>query len=148
MSEAEKYIEMMIDADVEKIIISNPASKQSEYKKITAEKKTGYFHVSKYTEKQVFHENIDHKEAAFDLSLLTDGKFRQINGFSRGGEHIILISKKGKCNYKVKKNAGNAAEKTDTVTNGPDTINSVAAEKGHDPGHNRKKNIYSAKEWT
>ena len=33
MSEAEKYIEMMIDADVEKIIISNPASKQSEYKK-------------------------------------------------------------------------------------------------------------------
>lgn len=60
MSEAEKYIEMMIDADVEKIIISNPASKQSEYKKITAEKKAGYFHVSKYTEKQVFHENIDH----------------------------------------------------------------------------------------
>ncbi len=45
MSEAEKYIEMMIDADVEKIVISNPASKQSEYKKITAEKKAGYFHV-------------------------------------------------------------------------------------------------------
>ena len=139
MSEAEKYIEMMIDADVEKIIISNPASKQSEYKKITAEKKAGYFHVSKYTEKQVFHENIDHKEAAFDLSLLTDGKFRQINGFSLGGEHIILISKKGKCSYKVKKNTGNAYETADAVTKGPDKINSAAANAGHDTGHNRKK---------
>ena len=105
MDELEKYIKMMIDADAEKIIISNPVSKQNEYKKMTAEKKCDYFHISKYTEKQAFHENAALETAALRIAALTRGCFRQINAFAANGEHIVLISKKGACNYKVKKSA-------------------------------------------
>ena len=122
MTELEKYIEMMIAADAEKIILSNPASRQSVFKKIIAEKKQGCFHVSKYTEKQAFHDNISLKGAVSSLCLLAEGNFRQINGFAEGGEHIILISKKGKCSYKIKKITG-------------DAIKSAA----QNSGHNRKK---------
>ena len=40
----------MLDEGCARLIISNPASKQQEYKKITAEKKKTGYQISKYTE--------------------------------------------------------------------------------------------------
>lgn len=45
-------------ADVYKIIISKPAKKENVYRRIVIEKKESYFQAASYTEKQVFHENI------------------------------------------------------------------------------------------
>ena len=96
-----QYLQTMVEAGVTRFTVSNPVSKTSLYKKITAEKKQKGFQIAKYTEKQVFHENVSADQLAEALTLLTEGKFRQINGFSPDGEHILLISRKGACKYRL-----------------------------------------------
>lgn len=123
MSELQQYIQSMLKADMQKIIISNPLTKSEEYKKIIIEQKENNYQISKYTEKQVFHENVSLEELGDRCVALTEHHYKQINGMSAIEEHIILISKKGKCNYKVKKIASDSV-KLSAKTN----------------GHNRKKN--------
>ncbi|WP_027218504.1 class I SAM-dependent methyltransferase [Butyrivibrio fibrisolvens] len=106
MNELEQYIKMMVDADVKKMIISNPTRNTNEFKKLVVEIKSGSkYQISKYTKTQVFHENLGKKDIASRCYDLTEGLFKQINGMSDSEEHIILISKKGKATYKVKKKA-------------------------------------------
>lgn len=123
MTELQQYLDLMIKANVQKIIISNPATKSEEYKKLVIENKGKIYQISKYTEKQVFHENIDPAQLLGRCVELIENHYRQVNGIAESQEHIILISKKGSCNYKVKKTA------TDQV---------VLSQK--QAGHNRKKN--------
>ena len=123
MNELQYYLELMLKSEIKKIIISNPATKAEEYKKTIIEHKGKSYQISKYTEKQVFHENLLGTELLKRCVELTQGHYRQVNGISATEEHIILISKKGSCNYKVKKTA------TDQV---------VLSQK--QTGHNRKKN--------
>ena len=123
MSELKQFLELMLKSDIQKIIISNPLTKSEEYKKIIIENKGKNFQIAKYTEKQVFHENIFGKELLDRCLELAENHYKQINGMSATEEHIILVSKKGKCNYKVKKTA------TDAVK--------LNAKK---EGHNRQKN--------
>ena len=123
MSELRQYLETMQKADVQKIIISNPFSKAEEYKKIIIENKGKTYQVAKYTDKQVFHENITQEELLERMFVLAENRYKQINGMSATEEHIILVSKKGNCTYKVKKTA------TDAVK--------LAAKQ---QGHNRQKN--------
>jgi len=123
MSELRQYLETLLKAVPQKIIISNPFSKSEEYKKIVVEKKDKNYQIAKYTEKQVFHENIDLENLSRRMLELAENKYKQINGMSATEEHIILVSKKGNCTYKVKKTA------TDTVK--------LAAKQ---QGHNRQKN--------
>lgn len=123
MTELKQYLELMLKSDIQKIIISNPFSKSEEYKKIIIENKGKNYQIAKYTEKQVFHENVAFEELGDRCIELAENHYKQINGISATEEHIILISKKGKCNYKVKKIATDAVKL------------SAKAE-----GHNRKKN--------
>lgn len=123
MSELQQYIELMLKSNIQKIIISNPLSKSEEYKKIVIENKGKTYQIAKYTEKQVFHENITSEELLTRCIELTENHYKQVNGMSATEEHIILISKKGKCNYRVKKTT------TDAVKLSAKT-----------EGHNRKKN--------
>ncbi len=123
MSELRQYITSMLKADMQKIIISNPLSKSEEYKKIIIENKGKTYQIAKYTEKQVFHENVSLAELSDRCVQLAENHYKQINGMSATEEHIILISKKGKCNYKVKKTATDAVKLS-----------------GKTEGHNRQKN--------
>ena len=123
MIQLQQYITMMITAGVNKIIISNPGAKSNPVKKIIVEKKGEKYQIASYTEKQVFHENVEANLLADKCVELIHDNYRQVNGLSEKEEHIILISKKGSCNYKVKKNATDAIK---TKTNSD--------------GHNRKKN--------
>lgn len=123
MNELQQYLELMLKKDIKKIIISNPATKSEEYKKIIVEYKGKSYQIAKYTQKQVFHENVMVEELPGRCVELIQGHYRQVNGISGAEEHIILFSKKGSCNYKVKKTA------TDQV---------VLSQK--QTGHNRKKN--------
>lgn len=100
----------MAAAGVYRLVISKPASKQEPYRKITAEKKKGCFQLSCYTEKQVFHENVPEEALAGRCLELTAGHFMQVNGFSPTAEHMVLISRKGSCTYKVRTAAGKAPE--------------------------------------
>ena len=123
MTEFRQYIETMLKADIQKIIISNPFSKSEEYKKIIIENKGKSYQIAKYTDKQVFHENIAQEDLFERVNVLVENRYKQINGMSATEEHIILVSKKGNCTYKVKKTA------TDTVK--------LSAKQ---QGHNRQKN--------
>ncbi len=107
--ELDQVLGLIIGAAPSRIVISDPANKSERFKKLTAEPRAGIWQIACYTDKQVFHENVllgDLEERLFEL---TEGHFRQINAFSAGAEHIVLISKKGICMYKVKRN-GNIAE--------------------------------------
>lgn len=103
MSELQQYIDKIVVTDFYRMIISNPASKSNEYKKIIVEKKASGYQIAKYTQKQVFHENLEKEAVAFRLYQLIEGAYRQVNAFSKEGEYIILISKKGNPTYKEKK---------------------------------------------
>lgn len=103
MNELEKFFSSIFDSEVTKIIISKPKSKEEEYKKIVVEKKGNGYQISKYTEKQVFHENVTTSEVMNRSIDLTANHYRQVNGWSSKGEHIILISKNGSCSYKLKR---------------------------------------------
>ena len=123
MSELTQYLETMLKAEVQKVVISNPFAKSEEYKKIIIENKGKTYQIAKYTDKQVFHENITQEALLERCMELAENKYKQINGMSATEEHIILVSKKGNCTYKVKKTA------TDTVK--------LSAKQ---QGHNRQKN--------
>lgn len=116
--EMREYIEAIAES-CRKLIISKPATKQEEYRKIIVQKKEAFFQMEKYTDKQVFHENLSVEELEAVLEELMQNHFRQLNGFDTEAEHILLVSKKGVPSYKKKK-LQNAVNETAT--------------------HNRKKN--------
>lgn len=122
MEELISYLGIIFKDQIEKMIISNPQAKSEPVKKVIIEKKKNGFQIAKYTEKQVFHENIAEDEVIKKSAQIIQGVYRQVNAMSESSEHIILISKKGACNYKMKKNAN-------------DKIVSGTCD-----GHNRKKN--------
>lgn len=103
MNELVNYFSSMFASDLSKIIISKPRNKEEDYKKIVVEKKGSGYQISKYTEKQVFHENLNYPEVVNRCIDMTVNHYRQVNGWSTKGEHIILISKNGSCSYKVKR---------------------------------------------
>lgn len=134
MNELEQYISIIAGTDFNKIIISNPANKSEEYQKLVIEQKKDFCQISKYTKKQVFHENVKKEKLEDRCAKLVSGHYRQVNAMTADTEHIILISKDGRCNYKVKRLAAGAIKAA-----GAGMLNntgSVAA----DNGHNRKKN--------
>lgn len=134
MNELEQYISIIAGTDFNKIIISNPANKSEEYQKLVIEQKKDFCQISKYTKKQVFHENVKKEKLADRCAKLVSGHYRQVNAMTADTEHIILIYKDGRCNYKVKRLAAGAIKAA-----GAGRLNntgSVAA----DNGHNRKKN--------
>lgn len=127
MQQLEQYFQQILNDDVYKLIISNPRKKELEYKKIVIEKKSDYFQIAKYTEKQVFHENVKISELAGRCTELTIDQFLQVNAWSNIWEYYILISKKGNATLKRKKVQ---TENTRTADNAA----CVTKE------HNRKKN--------
>lgn len=120
MTQLEQYFSDLIKEDVYKLIISKPRKKDSEYKKIVIEKKDGFYQIAKYTDKQVFHENIALSDISARCVSLTDGVFAQVNAWSSDYEYYILISKKGSPTMKRSRIKGTQAACVDT--------------------HNRKKN--------
>lgn len=101
MNEIEEYIKKIFEQLPVKTVLSK-GDKNSKYKKIIIENKGSYYQVSKYTDKQVFHENLqpEHTEK-FCIDKMSCG-YRQLNSWSNGFEHMIMISKKGKPSYKRK----------------------------------------------
>lgn len=96
-------ISRIVNNSLQKVIISKPVDKNSEYKKIVIEKKHDYYQAAKYTVKQVFHDNVKLTELTEYLDKLIGADFLQLNAWDDQKEHILLVSKKGKVTYKAKK---------------------------------------------
>lgn len=89
----DKFLEIINNDPPIKIIMSNPQN--SEYKKIVLEKIINKYYISKYTEKQVFNENIEIDYLSkFILTYLQS--FKQINTMSEGIEYQLKRTKKDK----------------------------------------------------
>ncbi len=107
----------IISDGAHRLIISKPRTKNEEYKKIVIEQKKNYYQISKYTEKQVFHENVAADELAARCAELTFGHYGQVNAWTDQLEYILLVSKTGEFTLKKKKVASNAPSATDTAHN-------------------------------
>lgn len=121
MGELEEKIALLPD-DLQKIILSKPKEKAQEYKKIVIERKKDYFQAARYTQKQVFHVNLQKEELTNFLVEQLTNAFSQLNAWDEQKEYMLMISKKGKVTFKGK------------------TGNQQPAAKEQDAAHNRKKN--------
>ncbi|MVO72444.1 methyltransferase [Paeniclostridium sordellii] len=90
----------MTDDNIIKVVISNKLNKDIEYNKINIELKeknnTEYYQVEKYTDKQVFHENIEKDMLNEKMLEYIDGKYKQVGAWSEEYTYDLKISKKGK----------------------------------------------------
>ena len=145
MSELEKILQEMVKEWIVKMIISKPVQKTNPYKKIVIERKQEYFQAAKYTEKQVFHDNVKPEDLKAYLGELITDAYLQVNAWDLEKEHILLLSKKGKITYKTKKlpkteNVDSAGEKLRDDGIATDAQQKVSAIEGTYTAHNRKKN--------
>lgn len=103
----EKTAEML-----DEIIASNPhkivlGGGKGEYRKIVCGKKqiSGklVYQLEKYTDKQVFHENIGEEDLKGTLGGYIGENFRQLNSFAVGYDYELRVSKKGEPHLTRKK---------------------------------------------
>lgn len=97
------YLEKIIDVRPYKVVLSKPVSKAQANKKINILLKKGYYQVERYTQTQVFHENLDFSSTVSCCMGYLSEEFLQLNAWSDTHEFSILISKKGKISWKKKK---------------------------------------------
>ena len=123
----------VIEDAAERLVISKPVKKTSEFKKIEVVRIKDGFQASRYTQTQVFHLNFGEDVFVKTCAELIEGAFRQVNAWGKSGEHILLISKDGAVNYKLKK----ADARDDETTTLDKSRRNACAEA--EPSHNRKK---------
>lgn len=93
----------MAGQGVDRVVISKPAHRDERYRKLVLERREGYYQLSRYTQTQAFHGQVPLDQlgqACFDLA---QGRYLQLNGWGEGVEHIILLSRKGRCTYRRKR---------------------------------------------
>ena len=99
MEDLKKAIKEIATQEIIKIVISNKMNKDIEYNKINfALKEKGnkeYYQIEKFTDKQVFHENIE-KDQLEDKMLEFISSYKQLSAWSSTNNFDLKISKKGK----------------------------------------------------
>ncbi|MCQ2506143.1 MAG: SAM-dependent methyltransferase [Lachnospiraceae bacterium] len=68
----------------------------TEFKRIVVEQKNEHYQISKFTEKQVFHENTDIEGMLDFIAYALEHDFLQLNAWSEVAEISINVTKKGK----------------------------------------------------
>ncbi|MCT8977704.1 SAM-dependent methyltransferase [Clostridium sp. CX1] len=100
MDDFKKAIKEIIEEEIIKIVISNKMNKDVQYNKITFILKENnekqYYQIEKYTDKQVFHENIDVDILEEKLTEYLQGNYKQLSAWSTSTTFDLKISKKGK----------------------------------------------------
>ena len=104
-------IDKIVEGQVFKIVISNKKDKENKYNKININfkesKNKKYYQVEKYTDKQVFHENIEIEDLRDYLLDYMENSYKQLAAWSENKTFDLKISKKGKV-FLGKKNANNS----------------------------------------
>lgn len=107
MEELKKAISEIIKDEIIKLVISNKINNSVEYNKITFILKENnnkkYYQIEKFTDKQVFHENIDTDILEAKVLEYTESNYKQISAWSNTATFELKISKKGKVLLSKKK---------------------------------------------
>ena len=103
MNELENILDQIMAESIQKMIISKPKDKNNPYKKIVIERKKDFYQAAKYTDKQVFHDNVAFDEVRQYVLENVKDTYLQVNAWDMVKEHILLLSKKGKTTYKTKR---------------------------------------------
>ena len=91
-----------------KIVLSNVADKEQRIQKVQIEKKEKHFQIAQYSDKQVFHKNVDEEELISFCIEELGVNFLQLNAWMLGGEASLKLTKKRKLLFDIKK-ADNSA---------------------------------------
>lgn len=107
MEELYKAIEDIASSNIIKLVISNKMNKEIKYNKVNIQLKVQgnkeFYQIEKYTDKQVFHENISLDELKEKLMELVEGNYKQLTAWSKDAVLDLKISKKGKIHLSKKK---------------------------------------------
>ena len=108
MEELKRTLEEVFKREIIKIVISNKVKKDEKYNKIAINlkenNKNKFYQIEKFTDKQVFHENIKINEISDKVSELIFGNYKQMTAWSNNEIFDLKISKKGKIFLGKKKN--------------------------------------------
>ena len=108
MEELKKTLDEVFEKEVIKIVISNKVKKDEKYNKVNISlkenNKNKFYQIEKFTDKQVFHENIKIDEINEKVYEIIDGKYKQMTAWSSSETLDLKISKKGKIFLGKKKN--------------------------------------------
>ena len=99
----EEAVKELIGLSPVKIIISNAITKTQEIKKIQIEKKEKYYQIAKFTEKQVFHKNVDENGLERVCVASLNENFLQLNAWAVSSEAQVKLTRKRKVFFDVKK---------------------------------------------
>jgi len=91
-----------------KIVLSNVADKEQRIQKVQIEKKEKHFQIAEYSDKQVFHKNVDEEELIYFCIEELGVNFLQLNAWMLRGEASLKLTKKRKLLFDIKK-ADNSA---------------------------------------
>lgn len=111
MEDLIKAIREIVNEEVIKIVVSNKLNKDVKYNKTNIELKRNkkgkkYYQVESFTDKQVFHENIESNELEKKLIELVHNNYKQLGAWTNTNTFDLKISKKGKV-FLGKKKADN-----------------------------------------
>ena len=91
-----------------KIVLSNVADKEQRIQKVQIEKKEKHCQIAEYSDKQVFHKNVDEEELIYFCIEELGVNFLQLNAWMLRGEASLKLTKKRKLLFDIKK-ADNSA---------------------------------------
>ena len=107
MEELKKILDEMFKDDIIKVVISNKLNKDVKYNKIAINlketNKGKFYQVEKFTDKQVFHENISLEDINEKVYECIAGAYKQLAAWSNTCTYDMKISKKGKVLLSKKK---------------------------------------------
>ncbi len=111
----EQHLQTIIAAEPYKLVFSN--GKGCDYQKIVINRKGDGYQIEKFTQKQVFHENIKVEELLNSLTALLDLGYRQLNAYAEQEQLELKLSKKGKSLLNRRKLEGNTVSPAPTSHN-------------------------------
>ncbi|MBV7271504.1 SAM-dependent methyltransferase [Clostridium sp. PL3] len=108
MDDLKRAINEIIEEEIIKIVISNKMNKDVKYNKIAfnlrENKEKQYYQIEKFTDKQVFHENIEENMLEEKLLEYLQENYKQLSAWSSMHTFDLKISKKGRIFLSKKKN--------------------------------------------
>lgn len=96
MNSISDYISHIMEARPTKIVISKPAPGDAPFRKIVIDRKGDYVQLSKYTDKQVFHENIPVSRLLPACCDYLGNSYLQLHAWTEETEYSLALSKKRK----------------------------------------------------
>ena len=100
MEELKKSIKEIVEQEILKVVISNKKDKDEVFNKIVISlkenSKNKYYQVEKYTDKQVFHENIELDTLENKILEYMESKYKQLSAWATNMNFDLKISKKNK----------------------------------------------------